>query len=149
MENSFLDALDAVTAGIAAVVNDTGIRVEDHPGRFTETELGRILTKKRSVRVAVEQVPTLQILGSGHFKAELLFTVFIICSDTRDQGRHRSALALAEKILKAVPHNRWQTQFLKPVLPASINADNLYSSEIDKKGIALWALSWQQGFSNH
>ncbi|KEQ12965.1 hypothetical protein GZ77_21295 [Endozoicomonas montiporae] len=69
---------------------------------------------------------------------------YVICSDTSDAPRHKSALAITEAIVELLPFNRFGENNLKPVSPASISAENLYSGEIDRKGIALWGISWEQ-----
>ncbi|MGI9274485.1 MAG: phage head morphogenesis protein [Endozoicomonas sp.] len=55
-------------------------------------------------------------------------------------------LTLADFRKELIPrlHNRFGSDRLKPVLPPSIAAENLYSGEIDRKGIALWGISWEQ-----
>ena len=146
------DALSAVTAGIeaalAAASGGPPPDVDQHPGRFTEAELGALVLKKRAVRVAIEAVPQVQVTGPGALQAQLLLSAFVICGDTLTAPRHQAALALTDTLLAALPYQRWGVSYLTAVLPASLRADNLYSGEINGRGVALWALSWQQGFTN-
>lgn len=145
---SLTDALDTITAGITNAIADPQVSIADHPGRFTEAELGALITKKRSIRIAIEQIPEIAILGPGTHRATLIISAFIICSDTTGTDRHRSAINLAEILLKVLPHNRWQSEHLTAVLPGSIQADNLYSADIERKGVAIWAIAWQQSVKN-
>jgi len=142
------DALAAVTAGIEAAIGDPRVDVASHPGRFTEAELERLILKQRAVRVGIEQVAELQTQGPGQVRAQILFAAFVVCGDSLAAPRHQAALALTDTLLAALPYQRWGVSYLTAVLPASLRADNLYSGEINARGVALWALSWQQGFTN-
>ena len=139
------DALTAITTGIKAQL-DPAIDVAEHPGRFTEAELGQIVLKKRAVRLAIEAVPQVTVPGPGGIQAQLLISAFVICGDSAAGQRHQVALDLVQELLVNIPHERWGTNYLRPALPVSLSVDNLYSGEIDAKGIALWTVAWQQGF---
>lgn len=138
------DALAAVTAGIAGLL-DPLIDVASHPGRFTEGELERLILKTRAVRVGLEQITDLQTQGTGQIRAQLVLSAYVVCGDSPAAPRHLAALGLVDTLLAGIPYQRWATPWLTPALPGSLRADNLYSGEINAKGIALWALSWQQG----
>ena len=141
------DALTAITTGIKAQL-DPAIDVAEHPGRFTEAELGQIVLKKRAVRLAIEAVPQVTVPGPGGIQAQLLISAFVICGDSAAGQRHQVALDLVQELLVNIPHERWGTNYLRPALPASLSVDNLYNGEIDAKGIALWAIAWQQGYQS-
>jgi len=141
----FNDALDTVTQALdTALGND--IEVRDHPGRFTDDEFGKILLKPRSVRVAIEQIPDVEVEGDGVRKATVRFVAFILCADTRGEDRHKAALEIVEQITGIVVYNRWgKPEQFRSVAPDTITAENLYSGEIDNgKGLAWWAVSWTQ-----
>ena len=145
------NALTTITEGLAAVLEPvTGgaaIDVAEHPGRFTEAELGQIVMKKRAVRVAIEALPQITVTGPGHIEADLLVSAFVICGDSAAGQRHQAAIDLVEQIALAVPHQRWGVRYLRPAMSSTISVDNLYNGEIDAKGVALWAIAWQQRYS--
>ena len=141
---SLPDALTAITAGIAGLL-DPKVDVASHPGRFTEAELERLILKARAVPVGIEQVTDLQTQGPGGIRAQLVVSAYIVCGDSPAAPRHLAALGLVDSLLAGIPYQRWGTPWLTAALPASLRADNLYSGEINAKGLALWALSWQQG----
>ena len=141
------DALIEITAGIRQAL-DPSIDVDQHPGRFTEAELGTLVLKKRAVRVAIEAVPQVSVNGPGAIQAQLLMSAFVICGDSAVAPRHQAALTIVHQLLGHIPHQRWGTQYLRPALPASLTVDNLYNGEIDRKGIALWGVAWQQGYQD-
>ena len=141
------DALIEITTGIGQAL-DPSIDVDQHPGRFTDAELGTLVLKKRAVRVAIEAVPQVSVNGPGAIQAQLLMSAFVICGDSAVAPRHQAALTIVHQLLGHIPHQRWGTQYLRPVLPASLSVDNLYNGEIDRKGIALWGVAWQQGYQD-
>jgi glutamine cyclotransferase len=56
-----------------------------------------------------------------------------------------AALDYAEAVMRTVKLNRWGLDNAQK--PERLAADNLFSGQLDRKGIALWAVSWQQGVS--
>ena len=142
------DALTTITAGIAQALA-AEVDVQEHPGRFTEEELTQILLKQRSVRVAVEQIPALEVESSGVRKAEIQFSAVVICADRKGVDRHQEALNIVETLASLIPYATWgDRQRFRAVEPKNITADNLYSGDIRGKGIAMWALSWKQTIRN-
>ena len=140
----FNEALEAVSNHLATALNQRCNDVQSHPGRFTEAELTRLLTANKAVRVAIENTQSVTVTGQGIQQARLLMAAYVICSDTRTAPRHEAALTIAEAIIEQLPFNRFGTLNLRPIEPKTIAAENLYSGEIDRKGIALWGISWEQ-----
>lgn len=141
-------ALTTITEAIAQALGSE-IDVQEHPGRFTEEELTKILLKPQSVRVAVEQVPKMDVEGTGLRGATLRFSAVVICADRRGSDRHQAALNIVEQLAALIPYAVWNDRArFKAVEPKNITADNLYSGDIRGKGIAMWALSWEQAIRN-
>lgn len=141
----FNDALDTVTAEIQTALG-ADIEVKDHPGRFTDKELGQILTKRKAVRVAIEDIPGIKVEGDGIRGADIRFIAFVLCADQRGEDRHRAATEIVEELAALVPFNRWgRESMFRAVTPDSVQIENLYSGEISNgKGLAWWAVSWNQ-----
>lgn len=135
---------EAVTAAIKDHIADVCTDVESHPGRFTESELSRISRAPRAVRVAIEDIAETNVSPMGKTQYRLLMAAFVICSDKQGPDRTESAIECVEKVISVLPRNRWNSDNYFPVQEASINAQNLYSGEIEKKGIAMWAVTWSQ-----
>ena len=142
------DALTTITAAIKTLLAEACPDVESHPGRFTEVELTRVARSKAAVRIAIEDIVEIKIDGLGKRKTTCLMTAFIICSDSQQQGRSEKVIELAEIIISALPRNNWNSESLQVVLEGSVSAQNLYNGEINKKGIAMWVVSWQQVIKN-
>jgi len=137
-------ALATVTQGIASYLPD--IDVSEHPGRFTEDELGRTLTKQQAVRVAIERINNFNAQGNGIVEAEIQFAAFVICADKRGEDRHKTALVLIEKLAGLVTYARWdRPETFRAAIPDEIAIDNLYSGPLSNgKGIAMWVVTWNQ-----
>lgn len=145
----FNEALKTITDHFQTRLASFTSDVASHPGRFTEDELKRLLTGKSAVRIAIENTLELNVNGQGIHEAKLLMAAYVICSDNKTGPRHERALELTEAIVTLLPHNRFDLpEQFKPVVPRSISAENLYSGEIDRKGLALWGISWEQRLVN-
>lgn len=124
------------------------VEVKDHPGRFTERELGQIVKKRKAVRVAIEAIDTIQVQGNGQKRTQVQFNAFVMCADQPGQDRHEAALAIVETLAATLPFANWgDAETFRAVAPATIDIQNLYSGEVEGKGIAWWAVSWTQGIS--
>lgn len=137
-------ALTAVTEALAAAMPE--VDVAEHPGRFTEDELGKYAMKQQAVRVAVEQVPAFESRGDGLRQASVRFVAFVICTDIRGQDRHQAALDIAEDIGTSVVFSQWnQPERFRAVAPDEVEITNLYSGPLSNgRGIAWWAVTWTQ-----
>jgi hypothetical protein len=142
------EATLAICEGLKAAVNDPQVDIADHPGQFTTDELRILARKRRAIRVALSNVPELTVNGPGQIHAQPSFSAAIICTDSPGLPRQQAALALVQTVLSALPHARWATEYLGPVLPKSISADNLYNGDIDSQALAVWSINWTQGFKS-
>lgn len=144
-----LSALSTVESEICKALPQ-GIEVKQHPGRFTEGELSKVLTKRKAVRVAVEGVDRVEVAGDGLREATVRFSAFVICSDYRGDDRHEAAIEIVEQLVTLVTYSRWGNERLfAAVRPADIDVENLYSGDLSNgKGIAMWGVSWVQNIRN-
>ena len=133
---------DAIVASIKAAVPGL-YTCESHGGRFDAAELGRYSKLAPAVLVAAVSVPTLSD-GKDQI-AEVRWAAFIVTRDTPSATRDVAALDYAEAVMRTVKLNRWGLDNAQK--PERLAADNLFSGQLDRKGIALWAVSWQQGVS--
>jgi phage gp37-like protein len=132
---------DSIIAGIAAKLPELRT-VDGHPGRFNLDELKRMATKLPGVKVAILGIPKTDELASGEFKATLKMAAFILVGDRRQLSKEIAALNLVEVVTTLIGSNRWGRG--DAYMPENISADNLYSGSIDKKGVAIWAVTWSQ-----
>lgn len=134
----------------AAVVGDlaewlgTDVRVEAHGGRFDRNELSRHSRRAPAVLVAAMGIPEVADTPQPATPT-LQFTAFVMTRDAPGAPRDTQALTLVESVLRRLPGSRWG--LARGQRPERINAENLYSGEIDQIGIAMWAISWRQALT--
>jgi len=132
---------DSIISGIDAKLPELR-SVAGHPGRFNLEELKRMTTRLPGVKVAILGAPQTEELGTGEYKATLKFAAFILVGDRRNLSKEKAALNLVEILTTLIGSNRWGRDDV--YLAENISADNLYSGSIDKKGVAIWAVTWSQ-----
>lgn len=117
---------------------------QPHAGRFDAAELRRVAAQAPALFLAVLQIPNLTLNGNNTRVLELSLGAFLATRDQPHYPRDTQMLDLVEQLLQLLPKAKWQDGRVRSVEPASINARNLYSGELDKSGIALWLVSWTQ-----
>tara|TARA_B100000700_G_scaffold22521_4_gene21888 strand:- start:26946 stop:27497 length:552 start_codon:yes stop_codon:yes gene_type:complete len=117
------------------------VLVEAHGGRFGRAELARYSKRAPAVLVAAMSMP--EILDQPRpGRAKVQFAAFVVCRDAPLERRDTQALILAEALVRHITGNSWGLASARR--PERLNAENLYSGEIDSLGIAMWAVSWRQ-----
>jgi hypothetical protein len=138
---SVLDVRTAIVAGLKAAL-PAGVSVEAHRGRFdSAAEIQRFATKAPMVLVACIRIPVKEP-GSGVLMLPASWAVFVITRDIPDSPRDAGALTLVQACLQCIGGNTWGSGETSE--PENLDARNLYSSSVDKLGIALWAISFDQ-----
>jgi len=133
---------EAIVAKIGTELPELRV-VEPHGGRFDLQELRRVSTLSPGAFVACLQVADADD-STGDASGDVLWAVFVtVSASRRDAPRDLVAMALAQGILALLPGQRWGREDAETI-PRQIRADNLFSSEIDKHGVAMWAVSWRQ-----
>ncbi|MFD2177749.1 phage protein Gp37 [Veronia pacifica] len=116
--------------------------VDAHPGRFNLDELRRIATKLPAVRVAIMAVSKAAPVQTGERQLTVKLAAFVMTSDRRKLPKDESALAIVEALLALVPGHHWGMGKLSGA--STPKAENLFSGKVDKQGVAMWAISWEQ-----
>ena len=130
---SIVDRLQSALGGAA--------RAKAHGGRFSLAELKRHAVQGPAVLVACLGVVKLTPAAAG-VEALCAWGAFVVCADKPLLPRDAAALGLVSAMLPLVPGQTWERDDVDQ--PRQVRADNLYTSELDKEGVALWALTWQQ-----
>lgn len=135
------DALRAISARLKATF--PGIReCAPHPGRFDEAELKRVATRAPALFVSCLGCLTVTNPGTEQADASLALAVYIVTQSVPGLPRDAGARNLAEALVTLVPLERWGLSGCGEA--QAVRATNLYSGDVDKLGVALWAVSWQQ-----
>jgi phage gp37-like protein len=133
-------AREAIVAAVDAALPELRT-CQSHGGRFDRGELQRLSRRAPAVLVAVLGIPGLDD-GAGAGRAAVRWGAYVLTRDTPAVRRDVAVLDYAEALMRLVRGNRWALGSAQR--PRRIGADNLYSGELDKHGIALWAVTWEQ-----
>jgi len=117
------------------------VAVTEHAGRFDYEELQRVATRAPAVLVAALGASGLE-LTSNEVAGACQVAAVIVCKDLARLPRDVAALALVQALAGIVPGNCWGGAADKA--PEDIRADNLFSAQIDKSGVAMWGVGWRQ-----
>lgn len=138
---SLLALRTAVVAGIKAALPAVPT-VEPHSGRFDLTDLGRLAVRTPAVLVAVLGTDEVTQSTTGLCVEPVRLAAFVVTGNAPGLTRDAAALAIVHTLARLLPENRWGLDGAQR--PTEIRADNLYAAELDRKAIAMWAVSWRQ-----
>ncbi len=115
--------------------------VKTHGGQFNVQELRRVAVYAPAALVTVSNGDVTRHAGSTGV-GTLTIDVFVVTGGTSAVGRDDGALLLVQSIVGLAVRNDWAYADAGP--PKAIKFRNLYSGQLDSKGVALWAVRWQQ-----
>lgn len=140
---SLSDIRTAIITDLSA--QGLGDAVTAHPGRLTVDELKTFSIKGRAaVMVGCLGVP--RVDDAANLPALILsFAVYVIAMDRPGAPRDVTAMTLASAVALRVARNLWGRDDLDD--PTDIRADNLYSGTIEKRAVALWAVTFRQAWT--
>ena len=138
---SLLDTRQAIAAALEVAIGNLA-QSGTHGGRFDLAELRRWANRSPCVLSACLGVQGVDLEGGTQPVANARWAAYVITRGDHIEKRDAQAVAIVETVLATVPGNDWgETDTHNP---KSIRADNLYNSALDKVGIALWAVTWDQ-----
>lgn len=114
-----------------------------HAGRFDLVELRRVAAKTPAVFIACMGVNVSELRESGECDADLVMAAFVVTADAKGLPRDVSALNIVEFLLLYIPGKQWGLDG-KAFKAREVQAQNMYSGEVDKTGAAMWAVLWRQ-----
>ncbi len=135
-----VDLRNAIVSGIGTGISSLR-EVKSHGGRFTLSEIKAIAARSPSVRVACLGIPGIE-QTSTCIQADVMWGAFVVCGDQAGAPRDSLALDLVTGLAAIIPTATWGLD--ESVDGASqVRADNLFSRDIDRIGVALWAVTWR------
>ena len=117
------------------------VAVYEHGGTFGLEDLLRYARKPPALIISALGIPTIEV-ESTVAVANVVFAGFCVAKDQSRQKRDVGALLLAEAALVETVNQYWNDS--ASGTPKSANALNMYTAALDKVGIALWAVRWEQ-----
>lgn len=124
----------AVEAGVTAFES-----VATFGGEFSVADILRYAVKSPAARVGC--VGFSDGVYEAGTKAIIIQWIIVIVTRDGTVKRDAQALTLTEAVTGLVLGNNWGLQTGRPT---DVRGRNLYSGEIDKKGLAIWAVTWVQ-----
>lgn len=129
------DIIDAVRSGMPHLREVTALG-----GRLDLDEVRRQSTSLPAVVVAALSVPVTEIIG-GQLRVTVRWGAFIACADapgpnkvSRDEG----VLLLTGELLRLISSPEWPRRATK------VSANSAWSTKLDRQGVAIWAVSWDE-----
>jgi len=117
--------------------------VARHPGEFTEDDLRDLITRKRAVRIGLLDLENPRVTGKNSGTIAVNFGVYVIAADRGHADRSQAALQIVERLLfETLPHAA-MGENAAAINPQTLDAQNLMDAQIDRKGVAMWAVSFQ------
>lgn len=111
-------------------------------GAFTMKDIEDWALKSPSYVVTCLGVPSIEMQG-GMVVASAAWAVFCLVESKQQATRHKQALLNAESVLAIVGNNeRWEGNANARAMQISLV--NMYTSAMDRIGVALWAARWRQ-----
>lgn len=136
--------LEATGPGADRVVDRVQV-VERHIGQFdTAEEIGRWMgPKDGGIRIAAQRVTKVENQGSTLI-GTIELAAFVFCADMWAYAKDQRAEVIAGRLAKALMLKGNWTGTGAAKAPEAVSMQNLYSIKTDKKGVAIWAVTWRQ-----
>jgi hypothetical protein len=123
-----------------AALKAMSVDVRAHRGRFTIEDLKIIAARPMSCLISFLSIRHAE-LQAGEVRCRCLFGAFVVTTDKPNVSRDSAALVISTRLLMLIPGNLFG---LDISAPENIEAVNLYSGSLNDKGVALWAITWEQ-----
>jgi hypothetical protein len=120
------------------------VKVYEHGGAFTLDEIKRYVTGAPALVVVCMGVPEIEVQG-GMSCANSAWAIFVLTRTVPENAggpRDTFVMRLVEQVVATLPEQTWG--HLAAQCPKNMVATNLFSTPLDKEGLALWAIRWQQ-----
>lgn len=115
---------------------------EPHGGPIDAQELDRIAASAPAIYVAALATEKGREVGSGEVDTPVSLTAYVVTADSPSLSRADAALNLMEGLLARIAGATWGCDGVQGV--DSATAENLFTADLDLKGLAMWAVSWKQ-----
>ncbi len=117
------------------------VSVSEHGGAFGLEDIKRYAKRTPHVVISCLAIPEIKYESSVSV-ARVVFGAFCLTEERSDTKRDVAALALVEATTVELTSNDWNSTASGS--PKNVSAANLFSGTLDKYGIAMWAIRWEQ-----
>jgi hypothetical protein len=135
IQQAIVDALSAAGLGDYA---------QAYPGRMSVDDLKRLVVRGHStVCVGCLGVPRAEKTPVGD-ELETHWAVYVLALDSQGLSRDAAAMTLVTQVARMAINNTWGRDDLDT--PEAIRGDNLYSGTLERRAVALWAVTFRQNW---
>ena len=99
--------------------------------------------KEGGIRVCAQRVVAMQNQGS-RLIGTIEFVAFVFCAEQFAYAKDQRAEVIACRLAKALMLKGGWVGTGASSVPEAVRADNLYTTAIDKLGLAIWSVTWRQ-----
>lgn len=137
----------AVADDLGALDALSGVAVETWDGRFDPEALRMMAPRAPAVFLGVQLLTDFQRAGDAWW-CEASMAAVVLTQDRAGRPRDAQALdyapAIAARVLDT-ERTPWDGLTEGQALdPSNVRADNLAALKLDKRGLAMWAVTWRQ-----
>lgn len=136
---TLLSVRDEIAEVYKATLNN--VHVITHGGPLTVTDIEQIAAQSPAAIVSCLGIPRM-FRQAATVSADAVFGVFCVVEDSQKSSRDAGALLLVESVMVELLNQRWNGEACGA--PQDAVATNLYSTELDRCGVSLWAVRWRQ-----
>lgn len=135
--------LEAAGPGADRVI-DRVQTVERHIGRFNEPDdITRWMSgKEGGIRIAAMRVVSMR--REGNLIGTIEFSAFVFCAEQFGYAKDQRAEVIAGRLATALMLTGGWRGTGASKAPEGVRMDNLYTTGIDKLGLAIWSVTWRQ-----
>ena len=141
---SLLTLRDGILAGFTEAFAEYApkkVKVSAHDGRFGVEDMRRYGADAPAIVVALLGIPRIGP-AAGLIRMDTRWAAFVVTNDVGSLKRGPAALAIVGALARVIPGNTFGADDASE--PSDVQAENLFSAEIDRHGIALWGVTWTQ-----
>jgi phage gp37-like protein len=132
---------DAIANGLRDKLGDL-VDVSMHGGRFTLEQIKRHTRRSPAVILACAGLPDLEIQGGAERVVTTRWVAMVMATDRERNTRDEKCIATVELILHLLGDQRWDLDDVHRT--SDIDATNLFAPDVERHGLALWAVTWDQ-----
>lgn len=119
--------------------------VEPHRGQFDSlSEIRKLASRSPTLLVSYRGFKNPVEMESGYLTAEVPWLLYLLAEDRSKLKRDKACGTIAESVCQYLQRQTWG---LDAAIPEGIISRNITNGEIDKAGLCLWSIAWQQNMT--
>lgn len=134
------EIINAAADKIRTDLGDLADDVRVYFGEFSEADVKSMVVRDSTVLVSVLNLGDVNVLTES---CDLEMAAYVLCSHRDELKRLSATLGLVRRLVwEVLPKARFHDSSV-PVKPDTIDAQNLFTGESNKRALALWAVTFK------